>query len=77
MVPGGVGLGLSIVRALVEGMGGSVSYRRRGGWTEFIVNLPLAQSPRRPDLTSGEASAVVSLPQVHGPVLASRRLGRK
>lgn len=45
--PGGVGLGLSIVRALVEAHGGSVSIRRRrGGGTEVAVALPaLAARP--------------------------------
>ena len=41
--PGGVGIGLSIVRALVEGMGGTIDYARTGGWTEFRVAVPLAQ----------------------------------
>lgn len=39
-----VGLGLSIVKSLAEGMGGSVSYRREGGWTTFDIRLPLAAS---------------------------------
>lgn len=41
-VPGGVGLGLSIARALAEGMGGSLQYRRRDGWSHFEVEIPLA-----------------------------------
>lgn len=41
-VPGGVGLGLSIVRALAEGMSGTVAYERTNGWTRFIVRVPLA-----------------------------------
>jgi signal transduction histidine kinase len=41
--PGGVGIGLSIVRALVEGMGGTISYARDGGWTQFRVTVPLAE----------------------------------
>jgi signal transduction histidine kinase len=41
-----VGLGLSIVKSLAEGMGGSVGYRREGGWTTFDVRLPLAASAR-------------------------------
>jgi len=39
---GSVGLGLSIVRALAEGMGGAVWYERREGWTSFVVRVPLA-----------------------------------
>ena len=37
-----VGLGLSIVHALAQGMGGSVSYQRSSGETHFAVRLPLA-----------------------------------
>ena len=56
VVPGGVGLGLSIVRALAEGMGGSVSYRRRDGWSEFVVSVPLPSRPgvSRSDTSSGD-----------------------
>ena len=39
-----VGLGLSIVQALVRGMGGAVSYERSSGETRFIVRMPLAGS---------------------------------
>ena len=42
LVLGSVGLGLSIVRALTEGMGGAVWYERREGWTSFVVRVPLA-----------------------------------
>jgi signal transduction histidine kinase len=41
-VAGGVGLGLSIVKSLAEGMNGSVSYSRDGGLTRFMVDVPLA-----------------------------------
>ena len=43
--PGGVGLGLSIVRALTEGMGGSVTYQRHNNWTRFHIRLPLTRQP--------------------------------
>ena len=40
---GGAGLGLSIVKSLVEALGGQVSVRgRQGAGTEFRVTLPLA-----------------------------------
>ena len=42
-VAGGVGLGLSIVKSLVEGMGGSVGYERVDGWTRFVVRIPLVR----------------------------------
>jgi len=41
-VLGSVGLGLSIVSALAEGMGGAVWYERNAGWTSFVVRVPLA-----------------------------------
>ena len=41
-VAGGVGLGLSIVKSLADGMGGSVEYRRFDGETQFIVMVPIA-----------------------------------
>jgi signal transduction histidine kinase len=47
-----VGLGLSIVRALADGMSGSVEYEHREGETRFVVTMPLtepesAESPFR------------------------------
>jgi signal transduction histidine kinase len=48
MVLGSVGLGLSIVRALAEGMGGAVWYERRRGWTCFVVRVPLAVAAEAP-----------------------------
>ena len=39
-----VGLGLSIVHALVHGMGGGVTHRRIDGETHFIVRLPLVSA---------------------------------
>jgi len=43
-----VGLGLSIVHSLTDGMGGSVKYERVDGRTRFLVRLPLTQSAQRP-----------------------------
>ncbi|MBT8199002.1 MAG: ATP-binding protein, partial [Acidimicrobiia bacterium] len=40
-----VGLGLSIVHALTEGMGGSISYRRVDGETHFEIRVPLSSEP--------------------------------
>ena len=58
-----VGLGLSIVKSLAEGMGGSVGYRREGGWTTFDIRLPLAAS------SSGTPS--FSVPDSHKPRAAA------
>jgi signal transduction histidine kinase len=41
MVLGSVGLGLSIVSALAEGMGGSVGYSYEDGWAQFHFAVPL------------------------------------
>lgn len=43
LLKGSVGLGLSIVRVLAEGMNGSVGYERVAGETRFIVSVPLAK----------------------------------
>ena len=42
-----VGLGLSIVHSLTDGMGGSVKYEHVDGRTRFLVRLPLAQGVQR------------------------------
>ncbi len=47
-VAGGVGLGLSIVKSLAEGMGGSVSYEKEPGEVRFIIRVPLAAT--QPDM---------------------------
>lgn len=62
-----VGLGLSIVRSLADGMGGTVTYHRRAGETCFSVRLPLVRSgpPAQDDVGSGDArSSRLPLPEV-------------
>jgi signal transduction histidine kinase len=44
LLVGSVGLGLSIVRILAEGMSGSAAYERADGQTRFIVTFPTAES---------------------------------
>jgi signal transduction histidine kinase len=53
-----VGLGLAIVHALAQGMGGSVRYERRDGSTVFTVRLPLAEEAT--EFHSAVAAAVRS-----------------
>ncbi len=73
-VLGSVGLGLSIVSALAEGMGGAVWYERNQGWTSFVVRIPLAagdevsefreapgSSPRQQPQPEHQASSSISL----------------
>jgi signal transduction histidine kinase len=58
LVTGSVGLGLAICRELADKMGGSIRYERVGGWTTFVLSLPLEQADRgRPPLrlVAGEA----------------------
>jgi signal transduction histidine kinase len=43
--PDSVGIGLSVARALVERMGGSLRYQRNGR-TEFVIVLPRLEGPR-------------------------------
>jgi signal transduction histidine kinase len=38
--PDGMGLGLFIARALLEAMGGTITYQRESAWTTFRVTLP-------------------------------------
>ncbi len=59
---GGLGIGLSLARALVEMHGGRVSARSegRGRGTEFVVHLPLSTEP----LAHAVRSAPVDLPAV-------------
>ncbi|MBK5267780.1 MAG: HAMP domain-containing histidine kinase [Acidimicrobiia bacterium] len=43
---GGLGLGLSIVQALLEDMGGTIGYERVDGWSRFVIELPTATEIR-------------------------------
>lgn len=47
LLPGPLGLGLSVARHLSHLMGGDISYRRRGDWTEFRLVLPLVDATPR------------------------------
>jgi len=77
LVLGSVGLGLSIVRALAEGMGGAVWYERSDGWSSFVVRVSLAQAgaeiayrePLRPAVSSEPAPVPQPVAAAAAPTL--------
>ena len=56
-----VGLGLSIVKSLTDGMGGSVKYERVAGRTRFLVRLPLATQDASTNGDGDQAAAAAFL----------------
>jgi signal transduction histidine kinase len=44
-----IGLGLWICRHLAQAMGGELEYRRKGGFTEFVLTLPVAEAGAQAD----------------------------
>jgi signal transduction histidine kinase len=48
--PGGLGLGLSIVRGLIRGLGGTSEARNApGGGAEFILMIPVRTADQIPE----------------------------
>jgi len=64
--PGSVGLGLSIVQALTQGMGGSVRYERIAGETRFVVRLPLTDWAVNEPEDEATPSTVETVPELAG-----------
>lgn len=56
-----VGLGLSIVKSLTDGMGGSVKYERAEGRTRFLVRLPLTTADTPGNGAGAETTAAALL----------------
>ncbi len=71
-----VGLGLSIVRSLIEGMGGTVYYEREEDETAFVIVLPLATgAPTETQIAASRQHQPAQQPQPHlAGVVASEAL---
>lgn len=62
--PEGTGLGLAVVREIVESHGGTVDWRREEGWTLFTLRLPAEYgaervAPSASDLAEADDGAVI------------------
>ncbi len=68
---GGLGLGLSLVRSLVQMHGGRVEAHSAGAGrgSEFVVRLPLLAAPRAPAVEPGEARGAAPAPGARRRVL--------
>jgi two-component system sensor histidine kinase KdpD len=73
--PGGLGLGLSIARQLVEAHGGQiVAQNREGGGAVFSIRLPIGEAMRLPD-TESVATGVSQRKAVESEVSLAKAAG--
>ncbi len=62
LLNGSIGLGLSIARSLARTMGGDVTYVRAGGWTNFVLTLPLLDTADLWDAKPKQGEALIGVP---------------
>jgi signal transduction histidine kinase len=63
LLNGSIGLGLSIARSLARTMNGDVTYVRAGGWTNFVLTLPLLDTADLwEDKSNPQHDALVGVP---------------
>jgi signal transduction histidine kinase len=62
LLNGSIGLGLSIARSLARTMNGDVTYVRAGGWTNFVLTLPLLDTADLWEHKSGPQESLVGIP---------------
>ncbi len=63
LLNGSIGLGLSIARSLARTMNGDVTYVRAGGWTNFVLTLPLLDTTELWEQKQESQDALVGAPR--------------
>ncbi len=62
LLNGSIGLGLSIARSLARTMSGDVTYVRAGGWTNFVLTLPLLDTTELWEHKQDSRDSLVGVP---------------